>query len=41
MICSAAMTAQFSSDSSVLAPMCGMAITRGSAAKPGSGKSHT
>ena len=35
------MTAQFSSDSSVLAPMCGMAMTWGWFSKSGSGKSQT
>jgi hypothetical protein len=35
------MTAQFSSDSSVLAPMCGMAITLAWPSIAGSGKSQT
>ena len=37
----AAITAQFSSDSSVLAPMCGMAMTLAWFSMAGSGKSQT
>ena len=38
---SAAIMAQFSSASAVLAPMCGMGMTLSWLSKPGSGKSHT